>query len=99
MTDLIETLSDYVHQAWIAEKLKQGFADHPWHEAVSTDGPMGRCDRSFGDDPCWVGEAMHHTDMLPYAELPEHIKEYDRVTVRAVLEGIEKAGYRLWPQS
>ena len=26
-----------------------------------------------------------HTDMYPYDELPERVKEYDRVTVRAVL--------------
>ena len=27
-----------------------------------------------------------HPDMLPYQELPENVKEYDRVTVRRVLE-------------
>jgi hypothetical protein len=31
-----------------------------------------------------------HTDLYPYSELPENIKEYDRVTVRAVLHAIEK---------
>ena len=31
-----------------------------------------------------------HTDLYPYNELPEHIKEYDRVTVKAVIEAIGK---------
>lgn len=29
-----------------------------------------------------------HLDMLPYQELPENVKEYDRVTVRRVLEAL-----------
>lgn len=29
-----------------------------------------------------------HPDMLPYQELPENVKEYDRVTVRRVLEAL-----------
>lgn len=29
-----------------------------------------------------------HTDLYPYTELPEHIKEYDRVTVRRVLQAL-----------
>ena len=30
-----------------------------------------------------------HPDMYAYHHLPENIKEYDRVTVRAVLDAIE----------
>lgn len=89
---LIEALSEKVHDAWMTEKLKQGFADHPL--APFVDGyeePF--CAR------CSLGKFKHHTDMLPYADLPEHIKEYDRVTVRAVLGAIDEAGYRLWPQT
>lgn len=85
MEYLIETLSDHVHQAWMKEKLRQGFADHPRSVDESGRG-------------CCTAE-MHHTDMLPYADLPESIKDYDRVTVRAVLAGIESAGYRLWPKT
>ena len=29
-----------------------------------------------------------HPDMLPYQELPENVKEYDRVTVRRVLDAL-----------
>jgi hypothetical protein len=30
----------------------------------------------------------HHPDAIPYAELSERVKEYDRVTVRVVLNAI-----------
>ena len=85
MSNLIERLSDRVHQAWMAEKLKQGFADHPF-QGEQTNWPcdVPRCGRS---------DFRHHADMLPYNDLPEHIKEYDRVTVRAVLAAIEDEGY------
>lgn len=85
MNHLVETLSDHVHQAWMAEKLKQGFADHP--RSIDADG-RGCCTNE-----------LHHSDMLPYADLPENVKEYDRVTVRAVLDALDKAGYRLWPHT
>jgi hypothetical protein len=98
MGTLVETLSDYVHQGWMAEKQRQGFADHPWDDANArerdADGNLG-----YHCALCGKAKGMHHTDMLPYDQLEEHIKEYDRVTVRAVLAGIEAAGYRLWPQA
>ena len=31
-----------------------------------------------------------HTDMYPYSELPENIKDYDRVTVETVLKAISE---------
>lgn len=85
---LVEMLSEYVHEAWMKEKIKQGYADHPFQgeqENWPCDAP--RCGRA---------DFRHHTDMLPYADLPERIKEYDRVTVRAVLAGLDKAGYKIW---
>jgi hypothetical protein len=33
--------------------------------------------------------------MYPYDELPENIKEYDRVTVRAVLQAMDELGIKL----
>ena len=41
-----------------------------------------------------------HPDMLPYQELPENVKEYDRVTVRRVLEalGIKYSRKRRWTE-
>jgi hypothetical protein len=89
--DLIEQLSDKVHQGWEAEKIKQGFADH-----VIVSGcfpPYRDCHR------CDLPTAKHHTDMLPYADLPEHVKEYDRATVRAVLGALDELGHRIVPAS
>lgn len=73
----VEFLSERVHDAWMAEKRRQGFADHPMAEekpnvCMVCDGPPSR----------------HHTDMLPYADLSEPIKEYDRATVRTVLAAL-----------
>lgn len=38
-----------------------------------------------------------HPDMLPYSELAEEVKEYDRVTVRRVLDALGLA-YRRRPE-
>lgn len=77
--DLIEALADAVHQGWMAERVAQGFPDHAW----GTD--------RHGQN-CWVSKDRHHSDMLPYADLAENIKEYDRATVRAVLNALDTAG-------
>ena len=50
----LETIAEAVHNAWWAEKKKQGVTDHP--------------------------------DMIPYSELSEEVKEYDRVTARTTIE-------------
>jgi hypothetical protein len=92
--DLIEKLSDIVHQQWMAEKQRQGFADHVFSENCHAGCPAGTHDLCR-DDKCYTGRARHHADMLPYAELTEHIKEYDRVTVRGVLAGLKSLGYEV----
>jgi hypothetical protein len=53
---IIEWLSEKVHEAWQEEKHKQGVYNHP--------------------------------DDIPYSELADNIKEYDRVTVRSVLKAL-----------
>jgi|GEM_PF-5197606 len=75
--DRIEELSEQVHNAWMDEKRKQGF--HSPQECKNYGGIVFKkwCDRC-------------HTDLYPYASLPENIKEYDRVTVRSVLNAIKK---------
>src|SRR4051812_16939877 len=83
MDDLLEALAERSHIGWMEEKQRQGYADHV--RSIDANG-IGCCTNE-----------KHHPDMLPYAELPEHIKEYDRVTVRGVLDGIEAAGYRVVP--
>lgn len=85
--DLFEKIAEHVHKGWAAEKQRQGFADHAW--GVSTRSIPPICLR------CPLPREKHHADMLPYADLAEHVKEYDRATARAVLDGIEAEGYRL----
>jgi len=77
----IEFLSEQVHNAWWEEKKQQGFHapdDCGWRNKDVLNYKFHKwCDKC-------------HTDMYPYAELPEHIKDYDRVTVRTVLAAIKK---------
>jgi len=84
-TDLIEKLSSKVHDAWWDEKAKQGF--HAPFDCPKR-APMQLQKFSAYCDHC-------HTDMYPYDELPENIKEYDRVTVRAVLQAMDELGVKL----
>jgi hypothetical protein len=83
---LVEQLSDKVHQAWAAKKQRRGFADHPKFNSDI-------CNQTHCEKP----PEKHHTDMLPYADLAENVKEYDRATVRAVLDAIHQAGYLIVP--
>jgi hypothetical protein len=76
----IEHLSSNVHDSWWKEKKEQGF-----HAPLSC--PRRSPANRYGKfepvcDKC-------HTDMYPYEELPENIKEYDRVTVRTVLQALD----------
>lgn len=83
MNDIVELLSEEVHNAWWDEKKKQGF-----HASLD-------CIHTFNIRPEEVDKFKQycdkcHTDMYPYEELPEHIKEYDRVRVRTVLRALSK---------
>lgn len=72
----IEKVSAKVHDAWWEEKKAQGFhSPAEGHDLPSEYKFMTQCGRC-------------HTDMYPYEELPENIKEYDRVTVRSVLKAL-----------
>lgn len=81
----IEKLSEEVHNAWMNEKLSQGFHSPNDCTRKITNAECVRTAPKFTKhcDKC-------HTDLYPYFELPENIKEYDRVTVRAVLDAIQK---------
>ncbi|NIV11753.1 MAG: hypothetical protein GWN62_10875 [Aliifodinibius sp.] len=79
--DLIEKLSSKVHDAWWEEKKKQGFhspADCKKNVLIQFVDPPPAAFRTKHCDKC-------HTDMYPYDELPENVKDYDRVTVKTVL--------------
>lgn len=77
--ELIEKLSSDVHDSWWDEKLKQGF--HAPLDCPKVSAPYNKW--ASNCDKC-------HNDMYPYNELPENIKEYDRVTVRKVLLSLSK---------
>ena len=75
--DHVDHLAARVHAAWMAEKQRQGFADHPYDYRLH-DGPR-RCDKPHD---------LHHKDMVPFNGLSEATKDYDRATVRAVLAAL-----------
>lgn len=99
MDELIELLAEDSHRSWMQEKQRQGFTDHPYQGEWIGDSGRAWCGFVFeehgGNRVCEVPQREHHPDMLPYADLPENVKEYDRVTVRGVLAGIERHGYRV----
>jgi len=74
----IESLSREVHNAWWEEKKMQGF--HP---------PL-LCKKYKIGGKFTKHCPECHTDMYLYGELPENVKEYDRVTVLAVLKAIRR---------
>lgn len=84
-----EKLAEAVHDAWWKEKKAAGFhapldcptldADDTWAKELYENAPVPNKTRFCVE--C-------HPDMIPYSELPENIKEYDRVTVRTVLDAM-----------
>lgn len=85
LKDNVEEISDKVHQAWMKEKLSQGF-----HAPCDCPVDDGSDDSRTPGDKFTRRCGKCHSDLYPYSELPEHIKEYDRVTVKAVLSAIEQ---------
>lgn len=41
------------------------------------------------------GKHIGHPDWKPYDELPDDVKEYDRVTVRTVLGALQMSGFEV----
>lgn len=88
-----EAIAAKVHDAWWMGKIKQGF--HPPSNCCSDSAT-----RAWEEDERSLGHnefpKFHkfcnkcHTDMYPYQDLPEHVKDYDRVTVDAVIKAIEE---------
>lgn len=90
LREKLETIAAEVHNAWWREKEKQGF--HPPIKCPK--GPHGKIPIIGKEEAEQEAFSKHcdkcHPDMYAYESLPEHVKEYDRVTVRAVLNAIEK---------
>jgi len=87
-----EQIAAEVHNAWWDEKKRQGF--HPPVDCMSQSAKDAHTQdiKSLGYnafmkfykycDKC-------HPDMCPYKDLPEEIKDYDRVTVQVVIDAIK----------
>lgn len=89
--ELIEQLSSKVHDAWWEEKKKQGF-----HSPCECHSAIGKLNNPSYEQFKFIKHCDKcHTDMYPYEELPENIKDYDRVTVRTVLQAIDAMGIKL----
>lgn len=92
----IELISEKVHDAWQQEKLSQGFHapnDCPSANRKGYESAAFRDKERFDDHfnakfYKWCDKC--HTDLYPYDDLPENIKDYDRVTVKAVLNAIKE---------
>lgn len=89
---MIEKLSAAVHDAWWKEKKIQGFHSPIDCESQSAKDCHEHDIKSVGLHPFLKFHKYCdkcHTDMYPYEELPENVKEYDRVTVRSALTAID----------
>lgn len=83
-----DAVATAAHQAWMRQKLADGFADHPWPRV----GPPGeKYDWEERRGPCWIctgpgdqrpDKAHHHPDMVPFDDLSERDKAYDYETGR-----------------
>jgi len=81
-----------VHEAWAAEKIKQGFADHVLREVKKyDDGAVGTL-RYHRCRDCDLPAEKHHPDMLDYDDLSPEVQEYDIVTARIVYPLAFQAG-------
>lgn len=97
MEDLIEKLSEKVHNSWVEEKIKQGFHSP---DQCQSDNHKSYLEASWENQERMINAGINpkfykwcdhcHTDMYPYSQLPEHIKEYERVTVETVLKCLVK---------
>lgn len=83
----IEYISSKVHGAWVLEEMAQGF--HSPEDCPLNDG-IDDSRNTFGKFTRRCGKC--HADMYGYDELPEHVKDFDRATVRAVLSAIKELG-------
>jgi len=77
--DKLEEIAEKVHNAWWDTKKRQGF-----HAPLNCDSLKPSTIPDKFERYC----ERCHTDMYPYKELSEDIKDYDRVTVKAVLDAV-----------
>lgn len=80
----VEALAEKVHESWHKEKAKHGF--HPPIDCPKKPSYPVIGSEDFNDMATNKHCDKCHPDMRPYNELPDNVKEYDRVTVRTVLK-------------
>ena len=73
LTELIEQMSENVHEVWSQSRISQG--------------------RTFGDER--NDELKQHPCLVPYDQLPEAEKEYDRNTSVETIKLILKLGFKI----
>jgi len=94
LEDNLEFLADKVHMAWWREKDRQGFhspnrCQSENHLSFITSDWKDKDRFEDHNNPKFYKWCPNcHPDMYPYRELSENVKEYDRTTVRTVLEAI-----------
>lgn len=88
-----EAIAEKVHDAWWAEKGRQGFHSPENCITQSAKDCKAQDIKSLGHYPFLKFHKFCpkcHADMYSYSELQEHVKDYDRVTVDAVIKAIEE---------
>lgn len=88
-----EAIAAKVHDAWWDEKKNQGFHAPVNCTSANAQAAWKQDEKSLGHnafpkfykfcDKC-------HADMYPYEDLPENVKDYDRVTAATVLNAISE---------
>jgi hypothetical protein len=77
-----EAVGRAVHDGWMAEKQRQGFADHPWAELPTFDDMIAASPSALRlwQPCCDLPPEKHHPDMVPYEQLSEADRAYDEQT-------------------
>ena len=96
LNDKIEFIAEEVHNSWWKEKIKQGFHSPNGCKSDNHKSYLKadwQAQDRFDDNTSpkfykWCDKC--HTDMYSYGELAENIKDYDRVTVKTVIDAIEE---------
>lgn len=93
----LDAIAKEVHNAWMEESARQGRVAPGTTKCPECDWKLrerfecehtGETKKYLHCDNC--GRVyVEHSDMIPYEQLPESVKEYDRATVWAVLNALK----------
>lgn len=89
-SELLERMAEKAHCSWWMEKMRQGY-HHPDDCKKSK---MITTLEELNPFSCISSECKKcHSDMKPYSELSEDVKELDRVMVEEFEKNLEGLGY------